>query len=137
MTTLMLYVVLYSEETLAIHYDTNGDCYSGRKDVRVIVNASRNGLHAILTGTMAYWLPSIKTIIIDPLLVNYNGLTSCNGLFKDFINLKRIIGLEYLNTSNVTDMHKMFYGCSSLTTLDVRNFDTSNVTDMSSDARRR
>ena len=34
------------------------------------------------------------------------------------------------NTSGVTDMVKMFNFCSGLTSLDVSNFDTSNVTDM-------
>ncbi len=34
------------------------------------------------------------------------------------------------DTSNVTDMSSMFDGCESLQKLDVSNFDTSNVTDM-------
>ena len=34
------------------------------------------------------------------------------------------------NTSGVTDMVRMFTSCSGLTSLDVSNFDTSNVTDM-------
>ena len=38
--------------------------------------------------------------------------------------------MKYLNTSNVTYMSNMFFGCSSLTSLDVSNFDTSNVTSM-------
>ena len=46
--------------------------------------------------------------------------------------LKQIEGLEYLNTSEVKDMSKMFHGCSALTTLDLKNFNTQNVTNMSS-----
>ena len=46
--------------------------------------------------------------------------------------LKQIEGLEYLNTSEVKDMSKMFHGCSALTTLDLKHFNTKNVTDMSS-----
>ena len=38
--------------------------------------------------------------------------------------------LEGLDTSNVTDMGFMFYGASSLTSLDVSHWDTSKVTDM-------
>ena len=34
------------------------------------------------------------------------------------------------NTSNVTTMHSMFYNCSNLTALDVSQWDTSNVTSM-------
>ena len=38
--------------------------------------------------------------------------------------------LVKLNTSNVTDMNQMFYGCNSLTSLNASNWDTSNVTNM-------
>ena len=41
--------------------------------------------------------------------------------------LQRIDGLEYLNTDQVTDMSYMFSGCKSLTSVDVSNF---NVTDV-------
>ena len=41
------------------------------------------------------------------------------------------LDLSNFNTSNVTDMSYMFSGCSSLTSLDTSNFDTSNVTNMS------
>lgn len=36
----------------------------------------------------------------------------------------------YFNTAKVTNMYKMFCGCSSLATLDLSNFDTRNVTDI-------
>ena len=45
--------------------------------------------------------------------------------------LRKIEGLEYLNTSEVKDMSRMFWGCSALTSLDLKNFNTKNVTDMS------
>ena len=41
------------------------------------------------------------------------------------------LDLSNFDTSNVTDMSYMFYCCSGLTNLDLSNFDTSNVTDMS------
>ncbi|MBO5560009.1 BspA family leucine-rich repeat surface protein [Ruminococcus sp.] len=53
----------------------------------------------------------------------------CYGLFKDFYCTS--IDLSNADTSKVTDMSDMFYGCSQLTDLDVSGFDTSNVTDMS------
>jgi surface protein len=40
------------------------------------------------------------------------------------------LDLNSFNTSNVTDMHLMFHGCSSLTNLDLSSFDTSKVTSM-------
>ena len=41
------------------------------------------------------------------------------------------LDLSSFNTSNVMDMRSMFNGCSSLTSLDLSSFNTSNVTDMS------
>ena len=40
------------------------------------------------------------------------------------------LDLTSFDTSNVADMSGMFEGCSSLTSLDLTSFDTSNVTDM-------
>ena len=47
-----------------------------------------------------------------------------------FAVVKDIAGLELLDTSKVTNMRFMFYGCSALTSLDLSGFDTSRVTDM-------
>ena len=58
--------------------------------------------------------------------------TSTARWFCDYRALKQIEGLEYLNTSEVKDMSSMFWGCSALTSLDLKNFNTQNVTDMSS-----
>ena len=54
-----------------------------------------------------------------------------SSLFEEFSSLKSIEGLEYLDTSNVTDMSSMFNYCISLTGLEPSNFNTSKVTDMS------
>ena len=40
------------------------------------------------------------------------------------------LDLSSFDTSNVTDMRSMFYNCSSLLSLDLSGFDTSNVTTM-------
>ena len=44
--------------------------------------------------------------------------------------LQDIIGINYLNTSEVTNMSWMFTNCKSLTSLDVNNFNTAKVTSM-------
>ncbi|WP_165007694.1 MULTISPECIES: BspA family leucine-rich repeat surface protein, partial [unclassified Enterococcus] len=51
-------------------------------------------------------------------------------LFANLPNLIEFAGLEKLDTSNVTSMHKMFARCSSLQSLDLSSFHTSNVTRM-------
>ena len=57
--------------------------------------------------------------------------TSTNCWFYQMYNLETIEGIGYLDTSEVTDMCWMFWNCASLTSLDVSNFDTSNVEYMS------
>ena len=57
--------------------------------------------------------------------------TSCFEWFYDMTNLTEIVGMkDNINTSDVTNMMDMFYGCEKLTTLDLSNFNTENVTDM-------
>ena len=53
---------------------------------------------------------------------------SCYAWFYLFKTLTSIEGLENLNTSEVTNMNTMFYGCEGLTTLDVNSFYVSKVT---------
>ena len=57
---------------------------------------------------------------------------SLKSLFSSWFALLSIERLDYLDTSQVTDMSYMFTNCTGLQTLDVSNFDTSQVTDMSS-----
>ena len=54
-----------------------------------------------------------------------------NGMFD---NCRSLTSLDVSNwdTSNVTNMDAMFNNCRSLTTLDLSNWDTSNVTNMGS-----
>lgn len=56
----------------------------------------------------------------------------CAYLFYDLPHVKKITGLSYFDTSDITDMNNMFDGCKSLIALDLRGFDTSKVTDMGS-----
>jgi surface protein len=50
-------------------------------------------------------------------------------MFANFTKVESI-DLRNADTSKVTDMSRMFYGCKSLTSLDLSNFNTSKVTDM-------
>ncbi len=56
--------------------------------------------------------------------------TSCYKWAFQMSNLTRVRNIQYLNTSNVTNMDFMFAQCNKLTTLDVSGFNTSNVTTM-------
>ena len=56
--------------------------------------------------------------------------TSTYAWFLYMSKLLSIKGLEYLNTSDVTNMSYMFYGCEKLKDIDVSTFNTANVTNM-------
>ncbi|MBQ2344185.1 MAG: BspA family leucine-rich repeat surface protein [Prevotella sp.] len=56
--------------------------------------------------------------------------TSCCAWFGGYRYLTTIEGLEYLNTSEVTNMTYMFGYCPQLTSLDLSNFNTAKVTEM-------
>ena len=58
--------------------------------------------------------------------------TSLGHLFAQLSNVETIEGLEYFDTSKVTNMQAVFHGMRSLTYLDVSSWDTSNVTTMQS-----
>lgn len=56
--------------------------------------------------------------------------TNCSMWFYYCDRLETIEGIEYLNTSNVENMYKMFLYCKSLGSLDVSRFETSKVRNM-------
>ncbi len=57
--------------------------------------------------------------------------TLCYGLFYHMEALEEIVGLEYLNTSEVTSMRYMFENCKKLEYIDLGTFDTEKVETMS------
>ena len=72
----------------------------------------------------------VTKVVFDPAFANARP-TNCYAWFQGYVNLTSIEGIEYLNTSQVTDMHNMFSECSHLQTTDFSGFDTRKVKDMS------
>ena len=83
--------------------------------------------------TMPEWIEDrnyIKRAVFDPSFANYKPKSTVCW-FYSCQNLTAIEGMEYLNTSEVTNMSAMFRFCYALTDVDVSHMDTRNVTDMS------
>ena len=61
-----------------------------------------------------------------------DGIIANENMVGYFYGFRKVtsIDLSVFDTSEVTDMSRMFERCGSLTSLDVSKFDTSNVTDM-------
>ena len=74
---------------------------------------------------------NITQVVFEASFANARPTTCC-AWFKNFSELKKIEGIENLNTANVTDMSCMFASCFRIYSLDVTHFNTANVTSMSS-----
>ena len=104
--------------TLNYYYDDQMDSRSGEKEVYdqsagLSISYKKDVLEANIT-------PSMKDA----------PLTSTDRMFYGLQNMTSIHGLENLNTTNVTNMSRMFYNCNCLTSLDLSSFNTANVTNM-------
>ena len=99
----------------------------------------------IVTVLFKGYCDKVQTVQIDESMMDAE-LTSMQNMFfgggeydekSNYVrypltNAKKIDGLEYLNTDNVTDMSGMFSGCASVESLDLASFNTDNVKDMRS-----
>lgn len=74
-----------------------------------------------------------KTNLFDLFIAADGGVSApenSSALFEGYSSLQKINFNGAFHTENTTRMDSMFNGCSSLTELDVTNFDTSSVTNM-------
>ena len=67
--------------------------------------------------------------VFDPSFAAYRPVSAAYW-FAYCNSLESIVGLQYLNTEDVTSMCSMFLGCRKLTNLDLSSFNTAKVTDM-------
>ncbi len=106
-----------SNTTLTFYYDTQR---SSRTGTTFDLNTGDN---------VVGWETNVTKVVFDPSFASARP-TSTYGWFYDMTNLQTITGIEYLNTSEVTNMGHMFNGCIELTSLDLSSFNTSKVTHM-------
>lgn len=116
--------VVYNEGTLTFYYDNQR---SGRQ-------GTTYGLNDVVGDNCPSWNEHYNTttkVVFDASFSEAKPKTTYRW-FSNFWKITEIQGLEYLNTSEVTNMGHMFYYVSSLANLDVSGFDTRNVTNMNS-----
>ena len=130
--TPQLYSAL-SEGTLTLYYDNQISVHSKNNDVHLL-GGYRMVDYGFLPGIVyhPYCGPTtekpeeVRTVVFDESIANLRP-TTLSKWFNGFSSLKEIKGIEYLNTSEVTNMRKMFAGCSSLKEIDISHFDFSNI----------
>ena len=117
------------------------ECFWGqtqykRKDVKTLTfQSSLSGVPSSAwdvseagDGSVLAWMDNSNLYVASDGEIAPNSHAS--WIFQNFVNLKAIDFGNCFVTSNVIDMSNMFSYCSSLTELDLSNFDTSNVTNM-------
>lgn len=72
---------------------------------------------------------NVTTVVFDKSFASASP-TTCRSWFNGFLQLTEIKGIKNLNTSNVSDMSKMFAGCSKLKSVDLTYMNLQNVEDM-------
>ena len=123
-----VYAILYDDGTMVFQYGNMPDSSRGTVKNTYAVDMEGYGWEQYRPTTPWYnECQSIKRVDfadkIRPVSTMY--------WFFNHKNLTEVSGIGNLNTSDVTNMGWMFYGCSELTSLDVSDFHTSNVTNMS------
>ena len=125
------YVVKSSDQkTLTFYYDDQKSSRTGTvwgiEETRMVYEST----YPAWSGTWGTSESKVTTAVFDASFKNYLP-QSTKFWFRNQKKLKKIEGLTNLNTSKVTTMYEMFYGCQNLTSLDLSNFKTENVKDMS------
>ena len=107
----------------AVVKNKDGSCYIVFSTVITITVKEDSGLF-----THGLFRSSTNSSIY---ILRNQGLESLFALFALCTNLTKL-DLSKLDTSQVTNMSKMFFGCSKLEDLNLSNFNTEKVTNMSS-----
>ena len=96
----------------------------------LVINASpkANQLSNIPLKKEFKWYASIEHIVFE---TPVKLAADSSEKFAYLTNLQDIKGLDKVDTSETVNMSKLFKNDSSLTSIDLNNFDTSNVTNMS------
>lgn len=119
-----VYALLYSDGELRLNN-------TGKIDKTKLAAGNTVTLQSddITSSTTIPWsskVTSITTVTFENEVIP----TYVASWFNGCTNLTEINNMQYLNTSNVTDMSYMFYNCSSLTAMDLSNCDITKVTNM-------
>ena len=109
--------------TLTFYYDDYRSSLSG---TTYDLNTGNNDPGWYTDGTRT----NVTRVVFAPAFSGARPTTT-RLWFSGMRNLQSITGLNYLNTSEVTNMEFMFSYCTGLTTLDLSSFNTSQVTDVS------
>ncbi len=113
---------IFKDGTLTIYYDGKGEQRDGKY---FYIHDGQYDQRWYSDNTYQ----SVTSVVIDESVKSYRP-KSLYAWFNGMDRLTSITGLEYLNTSRVTNMSLLFAYCKRLKSLDLSSFDTHNVGNM-------
>ena len=115
--------VNFQANVLTLYYDTEKATRSGLATYDVGDGTVDPGWYDTENAS------NVEVVNIDPSFLDAR-LKGGYHLFAGLQSLQKIVGMQYLNTSEMTTMESMFSGCWDLKELDLSHFDTRNVSTM-------
>ena len=126
-TTQKICAIELTESNKYTRFNDVVNAYTACNEVYIYDDGSVTSLAKLLNGNNTTAKTKITTLgVIDGYFVNN---TSTGNMFNGCSTLTSL-DLSNLDTSKVTDMGGMFTNCSALTSLDLSGWDTSKVTSM-------
>ncbi len=113
--------------TLIFKYGSNEDAVGG--DIVAVYEGASDG-NGYFAGGKQPWEnvdPAVTKVVFDDSARTFLKPESTAYWFESMTALKEVANAGNLSTSNVKDMRGMFLGCSSLSAIDLSDWDTSQV----------
>lgn len=107
--------------------------FANNETVKKIMKMSGNYLYNGINPNDSSCFAHCKSLeYVDVSKLNFSNATNLDFMFFHCDSLTTIVGLNKINTNNVTTMECAFTSCFKLESIDLSNFNTSSVTKMES-----
>ena len=122
-----------------INYAFKAEYYTDQNNINIplINNSYINKINQIIIDNEKKEI--VNEYIFVPFSGNHTIYFFINSVFDSFEymfyknkNIKSIFFSEIINTTKITNINNMFSGCTSLTSIDISNFNIQNIKDMNS-----
>ena len=113
----------YNLQNMDYMFQTAGDYYNGDY-VNVSIFSSPS------VTSMKYTFNGVQFKHVDLTGLKTSKVTDMTDLFKNANKVEEIIGMEYLDTRNITNMDNMFWNMYRLQAFDATHLNTKKVTSM-------
>ena len=115
------YLFGINQITLIIRGSGRASLFNSQTPSKIMINGYYEG-SVSSSKDLSFYENTIKLI--------YNKVTSCQSMFQNCNKINEIDLSEFDSSELTGNLDYMFYGCSSLTSINFKNFKTSNINSM-------